>query len=455
MIIRNLSRVSVLGLLAIAGATSAAKGDCWTMDRYMEIRTWVFLFGQGECVSQLAATTAGGLVWHQDSWGLDSLQTGINEEYGTWSSWQDGCVISQSSNRDPVAGFGRAYAESCCVTNPFPPPDGPCCGSSSSAIYTFVQSHNGYIYRSDLCNVPGAWDRYFMMTGAAAGAILWFVPDDPAQFAAFTRVQVNVSGTLTFGNSAVNYGTTHGFDPARGIQRAGVPGAMAWLAPLASRFDGLTATGVPGQYEAVIPLALDPDGVLRADVPSYSFDDHMFDANGDGRFNIADRTAFAGMIASGTTFTPEQLAKWDISRDGTFDSTDLAELQSLIDKGLDSGLPGDANQDGKRSCLDRTAAPASPWNVTIASSSYRIQLDYDLDGDNDGADEIAFNQDVLIDIDFNNDGVFPDDLDVTRFFEVYAGDECPTCDSIDINQNGVFPEVEDVIDFMDKVTGAC
>jgi hypothetical protein len=57
------------------------------------------------------------------------------------------------------------------------------------------------------------------------------------------------------------------------------------------------------------------------------------------------------------------------------------------------------------------------------------------------------------DIDFNNNGVFPEDQDVVDFFSVLAGSDCPTCDAIDFNGNGVFPEDQDVIDFFTVLAG--
>ena len=58
-------------------------------------------------------------------------------------------------------------------------------------------------------------------------------------------------------------------------------------------------------------------------------------------------------------------------------------------------------------------------------------------------------------IDFNRDGVFPDDRDVVDFFDVLAGGDCPHvvfCD-IDFNNNGVYPEDQDVIDFFNVLAG--
>jgi hypothetical protein len=56
-------------------------------------------------------------------------------------------------------------------------------------------------------------------------------------------------------------------------------------------------------------------------------------------------------------------------------------------------------------------------------------------------------------IDFNNNGVFPEDQDVIDFFNVLAGGECAACSDIDFNNNGVFPEDQDVIDFFNVLAG--
>ena len=66
---------------------------------------------------------------------------------------------------------------------------------------------------------------------------------------------------------------------------------------------------------------------------------------------------------------------------------------------------------------------------------------------------------VCDDIDFNNNGVFPEDQDVLDFFEVLAGGTPATCDvvegcnDIDFNNNGVFPEDPDVLDFFNVLAG--
>ncbi len=62
-------------------------------------------------------------------------------------------------------------------------------------------------------------------------------------------------------------------------------------------------------------------------------------------------------------------------------------------------------------------------------------------------------------IDFNNNGVFPEDQDVVDFFDVLAGGNPASCDAvqgcndIDFNNNGVFPEDQDVVDFFNVLAG--
>ena len=59
-------------------------------------------------------------------------------------------------------------------------------------------------------------------------------------------------------------------------------------------------------------------------------------------------------------------------------------------------------------------------------------------------------------IDFNANGVYPEDQDVIDFLNVLAGATCATCNDIDFNNNGVYPEDGDVMDFFYVLAGgAC
>ncbi len=78
-------------------------------------------------------------------------------------------------------------------------------------------------------------------------------------------------------------------------------------------------------------------------------------------------------------------------------------------------------------------------------------------GTSDGGEFFWSTDQACNDIDFNNNGVFPEDQDVIDFFTILAGGDCTTtitqCDPIDFNNNGVFPEDQDVVDFFNVLAG--
>jgi hypothetical protein len=59
------------------------------------------------------------------------------------------------------------------------------------------------------------------------------------------------------------------------------------------------------------------------------------------------------------------------------------------------------------------------------------------------------------DLDFNNDGLYPDNTDLTHFLAVFGGAACPThrCDSIDFNRDGLFPDNADISAFFSVFGG--
>lgn len=59
-------------------------------------------------------------------------------------------------------------------------------------------------------------------------------------------------------------------------------------------------------------------------------------------------------------------------------------------------------------------------------------------------------------IDFNADGLFPDDNDLLDFLAVYAGGLCsndPNCGDIDFNNDGLFPDEADLLTFIQVLAG--
>jgi hypothetical protein len=59
-------------------------------------------------------------------------------------------------------------------------------------------------------------------------------------------------------------------------------------------------------------------------------------------------------------------------------------------------------------------------------------------------------------IDFNNDGLFPDDADLVDFLNVLAGGSCsndPFCNDIDFNNDGLFPDDTDLVTYLTVLAG--
>jgi len=58
-------------------------------------------------------------------------------------------------------------------------------------------------------------------------------------------------------------------------------------------------------------------------------------------------------------------------------------------------------------------------------------------------------------IDFNGDGLFPDNADLEDFFNVFGGGTCSTgtCNDIDFNNDGLFPDNEDLEDYLNVFGG--
>ncbi len=58
-------------------------------------------------------------------------------------------------------------------------------------------------------------------------------------------------------------------------------------------------------------------------------------------------------------------------------------------------------------------------------------------------------------IDFNRDGLFPDDADLLGFITLLAGGECSTgdCNDVDFNNDGLFPDDTDLVTFLRVLAG--
>ncbi len=103
--------------------------------------------------------------------------------------------------------------------------------------------------------------------------------------------------------------------------------------------------------------------------------------------------------------------------------------------------------------------PAGPYRLEIQNMMGNSEGSL---GFNDSARTITGTFKVLpvCDIDFNNDGLFPDVQDITDCLYVFAGGVCPTgagaCDSVDFNHDEIFPDTQDIADFLTVFAGgAC
>lgn len=231
----------------------------------------------------------------------------------------------------------------------------------------------------------------------------------------------------------------------------GDEGEGVWDSPEGRRLDGATPHPIwPDRFvmSGSAPV-VGTAATLKATM--ITFDDFVLDVNGDGRFNYIDAQKLACQLTStSSTYVP----RFDFNGSGDIDQTDVDVLDFVIAKSLDSGVFGDANQSGSIDCSDAGVA-ASISNCTLSSSSYIPQLDFDLDGDIDSTDRTALAALPPQDIDYNNDGLFPDTLDITELTSVFSSGPCTTCEchTIDFNGDGLFPDTDDITAFLDAIAG--
>ncbi len=137
--------------------------------------------------------------------------------------------------------------------------------------------------------------------------------------------------------------------------------------------------------------------VLQA-TDSFSVSDVRLDADGNGRFNERDWHLIA--LTLGSTLQadldkynlytePDLNSNNDFIDDQIIAQEDLDIIRNMLDAGLGAGEFGDWDGDGVVDCGDHSTAPTT-FNATIGDANYRVEVDYDLDGDNDATDRSAF-----------------------------------------------------------------
>jgi hypothetical protein len=103
--------------------------------------------------------------------------------------------------------------------------------------------------------------------------------------------------------------------------------------------------------------------------------------------------------------------------------------------------------------------------ISLPAGSYRLEIINNA-GNSPAAAFDAFSRTITTtiqvagaacdSIDFNQNGIFPEDQDIVDLFNVLAGGPCSagnSCGDIDFNNNQVFPEDQDVIDYFTVLAG--
>jgi uncharacterized repeat protein (TIGR01451 family) len=153
-----------------------------------------------------------------------------------------------------------------------------------------------------------------------------------------------------------------------------------------------------------------------------------------GTTNAADVRANAVLVLNGATVVARENDPVDVDGNGAFD--DNTYIRTFIDDRLfmtDSAILVMVR------LRDANAAFCGATDTDIGQALIRIDI---------GCDSV----------DFNGDGIFPDNQDIIDYIDVFAGGTCPTgtCNDIDFNNDGIFPDNGDLVEFIDVFAGgAC
>lgn len=219
-----------------------------------------------------------------------------------------------------------------------------------------------------------------------------------------------------------------------------------------------------GSYQidqsAVLPFSGAGDTFTTRTV---SGNDGAFDADCDGRLTGADFDVVDSWIGTriseieevpGATCprnedgTPNQLAaRFDFNNNDEIDYDDKYTLDAILTAlwtiGQQPNLFGDANGDGVIDCADNCMT-ATAWGSVVTDATYLAGLDYDLDGDNDGADQEAYGALRVCPADANHDGSVTTQ-DIFDFLNLwYASDP-----AADFNGDSAIT-TQDIFDFLNE-----
>lgn len=226
-------------------------------------------------------------------------------------------------------------------------------------------------------------------------------------------------------------------------------GGMLFAPPgtsLSTTFSGPLFDGYyhVGTISGDVTNAIGSSGSISYSATPFAFELDRYDLNGDGKFTDADADWLSLQIPSTdptlimkANFVTESNASGSFDSE-VVDSSDLEYLQNLIDWGLGSPLFGDRLGDGCITCADSyhdsTDLDGLFGGTLATSSSYKLELDSNLDGVLDSSDRIAFYA-AVNHADFTGDGLV-DDADFTIFTGYYDLIYPPVAGTSGGDQNG-------------------
>jgi hypothetical protein len=177
--------------------------------------------------------------------------------------------------------------------------------------------------------------------------------------------------------------------------------------------------------------------------------------DGTGTFPEGD---FLRVRVDGQQIFRESFANATQSQDQTYVPPPGGELARRVDLGFTG--PGSFYTDsaydmGVDSRFQGIAHSADTLTIEFVMEGPGIQ---DLGDESWAMDELAISLGVGVpcdSIDFNGDGLFPDDADLVDFLAVFAGGACSTntCNDIDFNNDGLFPDDADLVAFLNVLAG--
>lgn len=129
-------------------------------------------------------------------------------------------------------------------------------------------------------------------------------------------------------------------------------------------------------------------GEYQLDNFSFQFDDESMDVDESGRFNQHDVNTLEEDCLPGGCSDPDHVDRWDFDADGDVDEDDIAVMQTYVDLGLDSGVFGDLDGDG-RACMADWHLLLGLFGRHLGDACYTPPADFDLDGDIDADDAQA------------------------------------------------------------------